>query len=409
MQRAESSYLLLSLNYAPEVTGVAPYSTGLARGLARRRGKVRVTTTHPHYPDWRVRPGYGQWVSDERGEGVCVTRLRHYVPSRPTTLKRALSEATFGIRLALRPWGRPRAIVAVSPGLISSGLARMRSLVTHRRVPFVVWVQDLYSLGLSETGQSGRISARAIGGVEGWLLRSASKVVVIHDRFAERVHRDFRVPADRISVIRNWSHLDTEEETDGHATRSELGWSDQEIVVLHAGNMGVKQGLANVIDAAKIAQLTDPNLRFVFLGNGSERRSLEHAAADLNNVSFLDPVPEEELIHVLRSADVLLVNEKQGVSEMAVPSKLTSYFASRRPVLAATDPGGITAEEVRRAGAGVVVDSGDPEAIVVAARALGADRESASTFASNGWRFRQSHLLESSALDKFEDLLSEFC
>ncbi len=104
----------------------------------------------------------------------------------------------------------------------------------------------------------------------------------------------------------------------------------------------------------------------------------------------------------LRAADVLLVNEIPGMREMSVPSKLTSYYASGRPVLAATDIRSVTAEELLLSGAGLRVDPGQPAALLRAAMSLGNDRESAQAFGRAGRAFLEAHLTETAALDRFE-------
>lgn len=398
--------LVLGLNYPPEPTGISPYTGSMARGLARRGFITRVLTTHPHYPDWKVRPGYGEWSRSEHLDGVDVTRLKHYVPGTPRGLKRVASEASFGARLAGRRWRHPDAIVAVSPALISSGMAAVRAKVTHRKTPLIVWVQDLYTLGLSETGQAKGIVVKAMAAIEGWLLRNADTVVVIHDRFATRVVEDFGVPRARITVVRNWTHLPPAPHVDIAATRERFGWDAGTTVVLHAGNMGVKQGLDNVIGAARLAESRRESVRFVLVGGGSQRRQLEESGQDVTTLQFLPSLDDADFASVLASADCLLVNELPGVSEMAVPSKLTSYFSAGRPVLAATDVTGITAEEVRTADAGVVVPSGDPAALLDAAIQLGADPERARQLGLNGREYRNTVLDEESAIDKFTEMLT---
>ncbi len=403
-----SRTLVFGLNYPPETTGIAPYTGAMAGGLARRGYEVRAVTAHPHYPDWKITSGYGQWSRNEQIDGVQVARLRHYVPPQPSPLPRALSETTFGVRQSLTRWGRPAAIVAVSPALISSALVRLRSRLTHRKIPFVVWVQDLYAIGISETGQGGGLAARAIRAIEGRLLRSASAVVVIHDRFADRVHEDFGVPRERIAVIRNWTHLPPLPSIDGAAVRESHGWADDEVIVVHTGNMGVKQGLHHVVDAGRLAHRRGARIRFVLVGNGSQRDDLQQRAAEEpTTTEFLPPLDDADFTAVLQSADVLLVNELPGVAEMAVPSKLTSYFAAGRPVLAATDATGITAQEVRAADAGLVVSAGDPAALLDGVSALLADREAAARLGENGKRYRETVLDETCAIDRFDSLLAD--
>ena len=83
--------------------------------------------------------------------------------------------------------------------------------------------------------------------------------------------------------------------------------------------------------------------------------------------------PESTFSDVLAAADVLLVSERASAIDMSLPSKLTSYFAAGRPVLAAVSPGGATAREVQRSGGGVLVPAGQPHALLDAVLRLQGD------------------------------------
>ncbi len=378
----------------------------MAAGLARRGRQVRAVVAHPHYPEWKIAPGYGQWSKRERIDGVIVDRVLHFVPRRPTLVPRALAEVSFGLRQAFVRWGRPSAIVAASPALLSSAIVRLRALATHRDTPFVVWVQDLYGLGVVETGQGGGLAARGLRALESWLLRSASTVVVIHDRFADRVHHDFAIPRERIAVVRNWTHLPPMPPVDVAAVRRAHGWSDDDVVVVHTGNMGVKQGLQHVVDAGRLAHERGERVRFVLVGNGAQRDELQQRIDEQpTTTQILPPLDDKAFADTLQSADILLVNELPGVAEMAVPSKLTSYFASGRPVLAATDATGITAQEVTAAGAGLVVTAGSAGAILDGAKLLASDRDECRRFGASGKRYKETVLEETNAIDRFCSLL----
>ena len=290
--------------------------------------------------------------------------------------------------------------------LLATWLIMLRARIGHRSTPVVVWVQDIYTLGLGETGQGSGAVLRVISAVERWVMRHAAKVVVIHDRFARRVAKTFGVHHHQIQVIRNWTHIAVPPHGDIAHIRAERGWSDDDTVALHAGNMGVKQGLENVVAAAELAAQRDEKVKFVLLGGGSERGRLQTLAAGLPNIEFLDPLPDAEFAATLRAADILLINEKPGVSEMSVPSKLTSYMTSGRPVLAATDPAGITAEELRNAEAGLIVPPGDPRALLDTVISLGSDVERGARLGTNGKRYRESVLAEGPSIQKFIDLLN---
>jgi glycosyltransferase involved in cell wall biosynthesis len=392
---------ILGINYSPESTGIAPYTTGLAEGLVAKGHTVRVITTHPHYPEWRVRPGYGGWSIREVINGVWVRRVAHYVPAKPLGIRRLLSELSLGLRLLASRWHRPDVLLLVSPALFSSAAALLRARWSRRLVT-AVWVQDLYSLGMVETSQGGGRAASFMRNVESRALRCASGVAVIHDRFRDIAVADLQVAAERVEVIRNWSHVAPAPEIDREAWRRHLGWSPEETVILHAGNMGVKQGLENVVEAARLADAQRAPVRFVLLGDGNQRERLRSLAEGVRSLQFLAPLPDDEFQRTLVSADIFLVNELAGMREMAVPSKLTTYFAASRPVLAATDESSVTAAEVQASGGGVTVAAGDPRALLDAALALRFEPARALALGAAGRKYRDAVLSQDAALDHFE-------
>lgn len=393
--------LIVGINYSPEQTGIAPYTGALAQGLQSRGMQVDVISTHPHYPEWKIHPGFGSWSKREMVNGVSVRRLRHYVPAKPSAHRRLVSEVTFGVRLLITKWGRPDVVVMVSPALFASAIATLRIRFGRQKPALNIWLQDIYSLGITETGMGGGGVAAILTWVETKMLGAADGVVVIHSRFADYVASALGVDRDRVEVVRNWTHLSTSLTSDLKVVRSRHGWAAGETVVLHAGNMGLKQGLENVVSAARLADESNLPLRFVLLGNGSQRDELRALAVGIERLDFIDPLDDAGFQAALSAADILLVNEKPGVSEMAVPSKLTSYFNAGRPVLAATDTRGITAGEIMSVRAGVVVKAGDPRAMVDAAMSLRADSAGSAVFGANGLRYRRDVLGEDAAIDHY--------
>src|SRR5271165_6474346 len=86
---------ILGINYAPEPTGIAPYTTGLAAGLTKRGHDVQVLTGYPHYPHWKRDEATSGFRSDEEIDGVRVRRLSHHVPRDLSWGGRAAMELTF--------------------------------------------------------------------------------------------------------------------------------------------------------------------------------------------------------------------------------------------------------------------------------------------------------------------------
>jgi colanic acid biosynthesis glycosyl transferase WcaI len=398
---------IVGLNYAPETTGNAPYTASLAEGLAARGHKVHVVAGYPHYPEWQVREGYTGWSRLETIHGVDVHRVRHFVPRRPNLFTRLLMEVSFGVRALLAPWSAPDVILLVSPALFSCGIVGLRARWSRKRPLMAIWVQDLYSRGVLETNAGGSGAAGIVAKVESAILSSADGVVVIHDRFRDYVNSVLKVSADKTRVIRNWTHLPVAPASNSREMRHRLGWSQDDVVVLHAGNMGRKQGLENVLDAARIAEERGSRVLFVLMGDGNQREALERQSEGLSRLRFIDPLPGGDFQQALAAADVLLVNELPGVREMAVPSKLTSYFSAGKAVIAATDSGSVTAAEIAASGGGVRVDPARPGALVEAAEMLGNDKDKAKMLGAHGLRYRQDTLSEAAALDHYDGFITD--
>ncbi|MFF4835596.1 glycosyltransferase [Streptomyces sp. NPDC001315] len=394
---------MVSTNYAPEHTGIGPYATQLAEHWAARGADVHVLAGMPHYPSWRLDPEYaGRWRARESRGGVTVHRRRHTVPTRQTALRRALFEASLLChQLAAPPrMPRPHAVVAQLPSLAGAVAA---ARIAHRhRVPFVPVVQDLMGAAAAQSGISGGDKAAAVAArAERYAFDRAALVGVIHDTFRSRVEA-MGVDPSRIRLVPNWSHVERPSRPRAE-TRARLGWPEGRQVVLHSGNMGLKQGLEVLVDAARL----DPGVDFVLMGDGSQRAALGERARSVPNLRFLPAAETADFPDVLAAADVLAVTQRASVLDMSVPSKLTSYFAAGRPVLASVAAEGGTADEVRRSGAGVLVPPEDPAALLNAVRELAADPGAADRLGARGPAYVDERLSRTAGLGRLDDLLAE--
>jgi len=87
---------------------------------------------------------------------------------------------------------------------------------------------------------------------------------------------------------------------------------------LHAGNMGAKQGLENVVEAARLADQRGSPITFVLMGAGNQRSRLTALARGIRSIQFLEPLPDGEFETAVATADVLVLNERPQVAEHVV-------------------------------------------------------------------------------------------
>ncbi len=399
--------VIAGVNYRPEVTGIAPYTTGLAEHLAAKGAEVVVLTAMPSYPKWRVFDEYrGSLRGRGRENGVDVCRFRTYVPVQQSALRRAgyeLSYLAHAVTHGPFGWG-PDAVVGVVPSLSGGVLARLEA--RRYRRPYGLILQDLMGPAAKQSGISGGSRVAATAGVlEGKLARGAKRVGVISEGFRADLERA-GVQSNRIVHLPNWSHVGGV--TDSRASmRARLGWPSTTQVVLHTGNMGLKQGLEHLLRAARLAEFEHPSARFVLMGDGSQRQVLQALATGLPNVEFRDLVDEASYPNVLAAADVLLVNERASIVDMSLPSKLTSYFAVGRPVVAAVSLKGATAAEISRTGAGLVVPAEDPSSLLAALLQLHGSPNLAAKLGAAGATFAGAELSRTACLARIEAFVDD--
>ncbi len=401
---------VLGMNYAPEMTGIAPYTAGLAEHLAACGHRVSVLTTCPHYPQWSVQPPYrGRWRVVERRGGVFVRRGPVLLPRRGSAVWRVAYDTSLALTTLLNAAPVPRAdvVLCVSPpiqlGITAAVLARRSGAA------LALLVQDLpldaaLAVGLLRPGR-----VVALGR---WLERLvyslADRIIVISTGFRERLV-EAGVPSTSIVEIPNWVDTDRVRPLPPEpALRRQLGAAPGDFLVVHTGNMGEKQGLASAVAAARGVNGAQP-FTLSLIGDGSDREAIAEAVARerLANVHLLPLQPAELFPRLLAAADALLLNQRAAVVESVAPSKLLTYMAAGRPVLAAVNPASEAARVVRGAECGVLVEPEQPAALARAVAALAADPARRDRLGANGRRYVETHYTREAVLARYERCLEE--
>jgi glycosyltransferase involved in cell wall biosynthesis len=162
--------------------------------------------------------------------------------------------------------------------------------------------------------------------------------------------------------------------------------------------MGHKQGLEQVIAAARLAAERGDPVRFILAGGGNQEEALRALGADLPTLEFLGVQPDGLHASLLAAADVLLLSERATQLDMSLPSKLTSYLAAGRPIVAAVPSGGASAREIERSQAGLLVPAGEAAAILAALTRLRSEPVLAAELAAAGPAYSAIHLSAAAGL-----------
>jgi colanic acid biosynthesis glycosyl transferase WcaI len=402
----------LCTNYVPEKNGMAPFATGLCEHFAQSGHEVTAVVAFPYYPAWRVWDGYrGRLYQKEQITAVEVRRVWHFVPGRASSLLQRLAHDlsfTFSVFWAGLFSGGANVICCVCPPPTLGLTAYLLSKI-HRR-PYVIILTDLASdaamaTGILKDGSAVRM-ARAI---EAFAYRKADAVVCICDGFVEKLTARGIAP-EKLKLIPLWGDTEKVYPIAGATVfRKANRFTEGQFLVMHTGNMGKKQDLMNVVRAAELSrEITD--LVWVLVGQGEERSAIEEAISQrqLKNIALLPLQPAERLAEMYSSADVLLVHQKAAVVDSVIPSKLLTYMAAGRPVLAAVSDRSETARYVERAKCGLIIHSEEPEALVQAALSLRAEPTFRQKLGSNGRAYVEQHFTKEKVLQEYDVLFSSY-
>jgi len=278
------------------------------------------------------------------------------------------------------------AVIAFMP-TVAAGIVGKR-IAKKIGIPFGLIVQDLSGAGAKQSGlRGGALISKIAHAVEGRALHAADSLVVVSSTMQDVVI-GLGVESKRINQILNYSAR-TIAIQDKTKSRRKFGWASDDFVVIHTGNMGAKQDLENVVLAAN-ALTGESKININLIGHGNQENNLKALCEGKSNIAVLPAVSDEDYSALLSAADLLLVNERSTQMEMSLPSKLTSYLYSERPVIAAVPRGGATWNFLD--GIAELVEAGKPKALADSIIKLQNDPAKMEKLAMDGLAFAKANL-----------------
>ncbi|MCK0195599.1 WcaI family glycosyltransferase [Ancylobacter sp. 6x-1] len=367
--------VVYGMNYAPELAGVGRYTGEIGEYLASVGGDVTVVTAAPHYPGWRVQDGYRNAYNATMQDGARVIRTPLLLPKKTmggiwrliAPLSFAASSAPVVFWQILRQ--RPEVVFCVEPTLFAAPVAQLAAKLVGART--VLHVQDLEVDAAFAVGHLGNASwLKRLGfGFEKFSLNRFDRVITISNRMMERLAGK-GVAQRQLCILRNWVDVDHIRPLDGSSPyRTELGYQPDDFIVLYSGNVGAKQGLNVLLDAAE--QLTDlPRIKFIVAGEGPAKEALQKRYGHLASLRFLPFQPYARFNEFLNLADLHALPQEKDAADLVLPSKLGGMLASGKPIVVTAEPGTELADFL--GSGGVITPPGDATALAAEIRRVSA-------------------------------------
>ncbi len=408
--------LLIGGNFYPELTGIGKYNGEMMKWLAEKGYEYHVITTYPYYPQWKVQTDYWKkrtWYSTENlieTNGSKVTRCPHYVPGKPSGVKRLMSDLSIFFSTSMVLIGtlfKPRYtyIMVVSPPFMLGLLGWVYK--TIRRAKFIYHIQDLQIDAARDLGMiKSKFVINTMLGIEKFILSKADVVSTISENMMAKVKAKCN---KEVVFFPNW--VDVEKFypiSDNHVVRLRFGFGPGDFIVLYSGAIGEKQGLESIISCAFNLSNQLPWVKFIICGSGPYKDQLVALANERNltNLSFLPLQPMETFNEFLNLADVHLVLQKSNAGDLVLPSKLSTILAVGGISVVAAVHGTSLFNIIHSSDLGFTIEPENQEALDKAIQFL--YHNPASGKAANARRYAESYLSINSILSNFSSCVFNF-
>jgi colanic acid biosynthesis glycosyl transferase WcaI len=368
--------LFIVPHYPPDLGPSAPLFALLSNELIRRGHSIYILTTVPHYPSGKVPKIFRKkFIQRTIENDIEIFRIR--VPSleRSNLAGRLLQFVFYQIGATWAGLSINYDVVFVANPALWVWLP-FSCLCVVRRKPSIFSIYDVYpDVGIQTGIFKSKFIINAVTVIEKFCLNHSTIVRIISDSFKPSLSK-LEVPDSKMKLIYDWVDTNLIRPYPKKNLFSTLNEISDYFVVLYAGNIGFSQGLKTVLDAAE-KLLTDKEILFVFVGEGSAKKDLlnEVAKLGLSNIKFLPFQPRENLTEVLASADISLVVLKKGIGFASHPSKILSILASNRPIIASIDEGCEGWNLIQKAKAGLCIPPEDPDKLADAILTLKHDKD----------------------------------
>lgn len=219
----------------------------------------------------------------------------------------------------------------------------------YKRIPVIATLH-----GWIENNVKGRLYT----GIDKRMLRYFDAIIAVSEKMKREVS-ELGINKDKIHVLHNALVLENyKRDFSQRQFRSELGITDEDLLVANIGRLSPEKGQSDFIYAANDTLKKTQNIKFVLIGIGPDRDKLVKLVNDLGLQKHVIFAGYKQNMEKLYGSIDLIV---QSSHTEGLPNVVLEAMAMGVPVIA-TNVGG-TAEIIQNGQTGILVLPGKPHAI----------------------------------------------
>lgn len=334
-----------------------------------------------------------------------------YVKDKYSFPKRRKHECNYGKTAAefIKSWNPDVVLSGNTPTETQGYILKAANIAS---APFVYWVQDFYSIAVT---QLLRKKLPIIGEPIGWYYRKLDKSHLIGSAAVICITEDFKpylqkwsVQKERSHVIPNWAELNAFPLKSKYNPWARKHSLEDKFVFLYSGTLGMKHN-PELLSSLAEHFLNDSSVQIVVNSEGIGAEFLKDAKIkrNLKNLTINSYQPFEEIADVLASADVLLTILEPEAGVFSVPSKTLSYLCAGRPILGAMPTENLAAKIVTEESAGRIVEPSDIDGFLQTAHGFYSDQSNLQDMGTNARAYAESTFSIHAITARFEEIFKK--
>lgn len=213
-----------------------------------------------------------------------------------------------------------------------------------------------------------------------------------------------KIDHSKLHLLPNWENLPKSKDlVNIDSVKAKYGLTNK-FVVIFGGNIGRPQKLENIVRLAQECSETK-DIVFLILGQGTEFKKISNMVASLNlsNVIVRSSIPKKDYQELLRTADLGLISLSEAFTIPNFPSKVLSYFGTKRPILASLDLHTDFGQMLEETNSGYWAEAGNTPMLKEKLMLLYKDGDLRSKLGANGFKYMNENLLPIHAYKKILD------
>lgn len=330
--------LIYGLNYYPEKVGIGKYTTEMAEWLKKNNHEVRVITSNPYFPEWKLKENS---FKKEIIKSIEIQRCMIWVPKKPNAFKRILHLISFSITslplIIKQIFWRPDVIFTIAPSFLCTPNSILISKLCPKKVVNWIHFQDLeldaaYKLGLIKNKQVSKISKI----FEKIILKNFDVVSAISYSMMNNLSIK-GVKNNNLFYLPNWVDVNEIYPVEKFQSRNKyvkkLSLKKNQIVLMYSGSINKKQGIDLILKLIKNFKDRE-DILWIIAAGGPSFAEIKRFCKSYKNTLCLPLQPRKDLNNFLNIADIHLIPQKKEAEDLVMPSKLLAILASGKAFIA---------------------------------------------------------------------------